>query len=627
MSEKIVLFSTTPGMTASCQKVLQQRGYGNIPIYELTTARALAQAEKCIHAGARVIICRGGTAEYLRRFLEVPIVDVRHSFLSVFLAMQRLKPLYDRVAVIGFHRSCETMRKYVSVTGEQVLIYEVVDGEQFEAAFHQGVQAGVQAFLGGFQVQAVCRTYGFPYYSTEPDDSEVSQALDEALYSLRIEEERSGQLGLLSTVLNSVGEGIVSVDSDGIILHTNRIARNLLRCGNGIQIGDLIDADKILQAVRDGENFYGELFSLHGTSIVCSCQAIRLQGKAAGAVITLQEENTIRSLDSHIRKRALGRGHRAKKDFSDILGASAALEEAKRIARRYARADSAVLITGETGVGKEMFTQGIHNHSERRHEPFVAINCAALPQNILESELFGYVRGAFTGARSEGKAGIFELAHKGTVFLDEISEMSPDVQVKLLRVLQEKEVTRIGDDKVIPIDVRIIAACNKDLKQEIAAGRFREDLYYRVCVLELFIPPLRERAEDIPTLVRHFLHGRKSLTTRAQTLMMQYDWPGNIRQLSNITERLDVLCDNDIITEEDVRQVLKLSEKDVPPKAQPASAGPETAHSVKDVERQMIMDALEQTGGNTTQAAQLLGLSKTTLWRRMRAMQTDVEDI
>lgn len=626
MGEKIVLFSTTPGMTKRCRSVLKRRGYDNISIYELTTTRALEQAEKCIHEGARVIICRGGTAEYLRRFLEVPIVDVRYSFLSVFLTMQKLKPIYDRVAFIGFHRTCDCARKYNNIMGENVQVYEVADTDEFEPVFHEAVRAGAQAVVGGLQIQAICQTYSFPYYSTEPDDSEVSQALDEALYSLRIEEERSGQLGLLSTVLNSVSEAIISVDSDGIILHTNRIARKLLQCSNGMQIGDLINADKIFQSIRDGENFYGEILSLNDSSIVCSCQAIRLQGKATGAVITLQEENTIRSLDSHIRKRELGRGHRAKKDFSDILGTSAALEEAKRIARRYARADSTVLITGETGVGKEMFTQGIHNYSERRHEPFVAINCAALPQNILESELFGYVRGAFTGARNEGKAGIFELAHKGTVFLDEISEMSLDVQVKLLRVLQEKEVTRIGDDKVIPIDVRIIAACNKDLKKEIAAGRFREDLYYRVCVLELFIPPLRERAEDIPILVRHFLHGRKSLTVRAESLIMQQEWPGNIRQLSNITERLDVLCDNDIITEEDVRQVLKLPEKEATSSMEhlvPSIV--EQTHSVKDMEKQMITDALQRVGGNMAQAAQLLGLSKTTLWRRMKEMKLDGE--
>lgn len=174
--------------------------------------------------------------------------------------------------------------------------------------------------------------------------------------------------------------------------------------------------------------------------------------------------------------------------------------------------------------------------------------------------------------------------------------------------------------------MRIIAACNKDLKKEIAAGRFREDLYYRVCVLELFIPPLRERAEDIPILVRHFLHGRKSLTVRAESLIMQQEWPGNIRQLSNITERLDVLCDNDIITEEDVRQVLKLPEKEATSSLEHLVPGiVEQTHSVKDMEKQMIIDALQRVGGNMAQAAQLLGLSKTTLWRRMKEMKLDGE--
>ncbi len=617
-AEKIVVFSTTPGLTQRCRAVFSKRGYDRTAIYELTTVQALEQAEHCIRAGIRVIICRGGPADYLRRHLEIPIVDVRHSFLSVFLTMRKLKGHYERAALIGYGRICETGRRYNSyLQCDSLRIYQVDSDDQLEKSLEQALLNGAQIIIGGYQVQSLCLDREIPYCSIEPDDSEVDQALDEALYSLRIEEERSQQLGVLSTVFNSVGEGIVCIDRDGKILQINRVARSLLHCEVGALLTDLIPGNRILQTAQSGEDFFGETLSVRGNSLICACQAIRLQGRAAGAVLTLQEENTIRSLDSRIRKRELGRGHIAKKDFGDIIGESPALVEAKKVAQRYARSGSTVLITGETGTGKELFAQGIHNYSDRRHEPFVAINCAALPQNILESELFGYVRGAFTGANNEGKAGIFELAHKGTVFLDEISEMSTDVQVKLLRVLQEKEVTRIGDDKVVPIDVRILAACNKDLPREVAEGRFREDLYYRVCVLELQIPPLRGRAGDIPVLVRHFMRGRKALTTRAEELMSQYPWPGNIRQLSNVTERLDVLCDNDLITEEEVRQVLRAMPRLPQSTCNDAADNPA---SLNEMEERMIREAMRQAGGNREQAARALGMSKTTLWRRIQQL-------
>jgi len=272
------------------------------------------------------------------------------------------------------------------------------------------------------------------------------------------------------------------------------------------------------------------------------------------------------------------------------------------------------LISGATGTGKELFAQGIHNFSNRRGEPFVAINCAALPQDILESELFGYVRGAFTGARSEGKAGIFELAHKGSVFLDEITEISQNVQAKLLRVLQEKEVMRIGDDKVIPVDVRIIAASNKDLRGEIAAGRFREDLYYRIGVLELSLPPLTERVDDIPLLFDHFFKGGKILNAQAEKLVKEYSWPGNIRELKNVVDRLDALCDHSTILEEDVKKAMRLPSK---PNVGGIST-PALEKLLPRLEERLIRETLEKHAGNRGEAAAVLGMSPTTLWRRMK---------
>jgi transcriptional regulator with PAS, ATPase and Fis domain len=429
-----------------------------------------------------------------------------------------------------------------------------------------------------------------------------------------IEAERSSQYSLIITILNSKAEGIVGVDKEARVFHIYGIAAKLLNYRAPCSISDLMPSDRILQTISRGADFFNELVTVNGNNLVCACQAIRGKEGLLGAVVSLQEENTIRNIDTQIRKKMLGRGHIAKTSFKDIVGTSASLAEAKRIAQRFARTDGSVLISGATGTGKELFAQGIHNFSNRRGEPFVAINCAALPQDILESELFGYVRGAFTGARSEGKAGIFELAHKGSVFLDEITEISQNVQAKLLRVLQEKEVMRIGDDKVIPVDVRIIAASNKDLRGEIAAGRFREDLYYRIGVLELSLPPLTERVDDIPLLFDHFFKGGKILSAQAEKLVKEYSWPGNIRELKNVVDRLDALCDHSTILEEDVKKAMRLPSK---PNVGGIST-PALEKLLPRLEERLIRETLEKHAGNRGEAAAVLGMSPTTLWRRMK---------
>lgn len=245
-----------------------------------------------------------------------------------------------------------------------------------------------------------------------------------------------------------------------------------------------------------------------------------------------------------LRRQASDRRSKAKYTFRDIVGASAKLGECRKIARRMAASNSNVLITGDTGVGKELFAQSIHSASPRSHQPFVAVNCGAIVESLLESELFGYEKGAFTGASKNGKQGLFELAHKGTLFLDEIGEMPLHLQVRLLRVLQEKEVVRVGGDTVIPVDVRVIAATNKDIPQMIRRREFRSDLFYRLNVLPLYIPPLRDRREDILPLFDHIrqkLNASFALSEEAQAHIRAYPFPGNVRELSNCVEYLSNL--------------------------------------------------------------------------------------
>jgi len=291
-----------------------------------------------------------------------------------------------------------------------------------------------------------------------------------------------------------------------------------------------------------------QIVDINGNTFLTNSIPITVKDKIKGAVAIFTDIESIQKNEINVRKHLNKKGFVAKYKFSDILGNSDAILQTKELAESYAKTDFTVLITGESGVGKELFAQSIHNSSLRKTGPFVAINCSALNSNLLESELFGYERGSFTGARSEGKPGLFELAHNGTIFLDEIAEIPIEIQVKLLRVLQEKEIIRIGGEEIIPVDVRVIAATNKNLLKLVNEGHFREDLYYRLNVLSLEIPPLRERKEDIPVLIRYFCNElcqkykiSFEISSRELDYLFDYSWPGNIRELRNFIHRLFAL--------------------------------------------------------------------------------------
>jgi DNA-binding NtrC family response regulator len=306
---------------------------------------------------------------------------------------------------------------------------------------------------------------------------------------------------------------------------------------------------------------------------------------------------------------------------TEIISASPAMEAVKKMILKVARSTSTVLIRGESGTGKELIARAIHNQSPRATEMFQAVNCAAINENLLESELFGHEKGSFTGAHAE-KKGLFEVADKGTLFLDEIAELDVGMQAKLLRALQERKIRRVGGTREIPIDVRVVAATNRDLRAMVSDGRFRDDLYYRINVLSIDVPPLRERKDDIPVLISYFLrkHTRntsrlvRGLTPETHRIMMDYSWPGNVRQLESAIERAILLCESDLITPDDLPL-------EVRQEAQPAAEGafklPREGINFEDVERNLIMQAMEQTDYNITKSAKLLGLTFRTLQYRL----------
>jgi two-component system response regulator HydG len=308
-------------------------------------------------------------------------------------------------------------------------------------------------------------------------------------------------------------------------------------------------------------------------------------------------------------------------DFAKIIGRSPKMKEVFDTLSLVAPTDATVLILGESGTGKELVANSIHHNSPRASQPFIKVSCAALPETLLEGELFGHEKGAFTGAiaRREGR---FQLAHRGTIFLDEVGEMSMTTQTKLLRVLQEKEFEPLGSSRTVKVNVRVIAASNKDLDREAKAGRFREDLFYRLNVVPISLPPLRERREDIPALAAHFFatyrdKNRKQLNDiagKAMDLLMRYDWPGNIRELENCVERAVILARGEIIAPADLPPIIQALSKDREIQGLNLPSG----ISIQEVEKALILKTLEDTGGNRTRAAEILGINRRTLQNKLK---------
>ena len=489
-------------------------------------------------------------------------------------------------------------------------------------------------------------TYKTAYLSTESVLQAVNSAKEIAAVKQREEEknkENELRLEQYKVVFNFTNDAILAIDENGIIIAANDMVYKFLKRDKnqrleGQHIYNVIKGTKMIKAMEKDGGDIGDIFELPYGTVLTHRIPIEVDGKKKGVVSTFQDLAVLQEHEKNARLSLTKnkKGFFAKYGFDDIKGSSFAITETKNVAKSYAFSDSTVLILGETGTGKELFAQSIHNAGFRSGGPFVAVNCAAIPKNLLEAEFFGYDEGSFTGASKGGKMGVFEMAHMGTIFLDEIGEMPLEMQVQLLRVIQEKEIRRIGSDRVIPVDVRVIAATNRDLQKEVAKGNFREDLYYRLDVLELKIPPLRKRKDDIEEIAVEFLKdidyrsfkANEALWREIIEELSKYELRGNIRELRNILERITVMMKNSRIntsalfteigralasseqSEQAHRrksQIIKYEDNDAPEEA-----------TAQQWEKRRIIAALKNNGLSRKKAAQELGISRSTLWNKMK---------
>lgn len=442
---------------------------------------------------------------------------------------------------------------------------------------------------------------------------------------------------ILAYMFDHALNGVLAVDKMGVTIYanpvysqitgtevSNRIGTNILLLDPECPLSNTIHTKKPLK------NYRFKLCDAEGELIANTSPILDSEGNMLGAisifqdlqeVIRLQELLREREKDIHSLKNSLKSVFSAKYDFSNIIGSSPSLKRAIKVSKDVAKTDVTVLIQGESGVGKELFAHAIHTNSRRAVHPFIRINCAAIPENLIESELFGHERGAFTGAVQQ-KVGMFELANKGTILLDEIGEMSMQAQSRLLRVLEEREFYRVGGQRPIKLDIRVLAATNRDLLKAIEEGKFREDLYYRINIFNVQIPPLRERGNDVVLLAQHFLEGAAHRMEKAvfgisdggKQILMAYNWPGNIRELRNVIERAVIVCDGDKITEKELDFLVPQGAVAVP-KAEKGLV------PLCELEKESIIKGLAMYGASMEgkhRIAQDLGISFRTLYNRLK---------
>ncbi len=568
--------------------------------------------------GVEVVIGRGAIHARVKRLnlpvtaLEAPVtaLDTLHALRVAKIHGLRVAAVASRSVITGVHELAE-------ILDLDLRVYLLDGGRDPRALVKKAIEEGADSIIGGYMATSIAEELGHPNALIANHEEGLLQAAKEATEVVRAVREEKQRNGLVSTLLDHTNDGMVAIDATGKVIVCNPVAERIAGVSNaaGRPVDESFPELGLMRTLGTGKEDLGGVFRINGIDVVCDRVPVMVAGNVAAAVATFQDVRRLQQLEARVRRRIYDSGHAAAGTFETMRGNSPALTRAMAQAKEFALTESSVLLLGETGTGKEIFAQSIHNYSSRKKGPFVAINCAALPGQLLESELFGYEGGAFTGANPKGKPGMFELAHGGTLLLDEVGEMDIHIQGKLLRVLEERKIMRLGSDKVLPINVRLITATNSNLRELIRQNAFRADLYYRLNVLRLQVPPLRERREDIPLLAAYFLKlfsakGKKAprLTADATATMQEYHWPGNVRELRNIMERVAALHKQEAVDAKTIMAFLAEEHAELTP--------PEF-----DEDLARIYGALAECGGNHTKAAKLLGMSRITLWRRLRRKQ------
>lgn len=640
-----------PKILSSCQDVAEEYlGEANFLYYqympEVDGVRYVAaspdhpledRAKTFSQVSHDIIIVGVVTAKALTGVNENSIIPFRVGHKPLINAFIKAKKIADKAAFICPIEEKHDVHFYEDLVGLQIDIYYADDLADYRRYCKDAKQRGHSVVISGSYTFQIAKNYGLTPVFLFSDHDIFHDAYSRALETHRYNQSLEEKVAQLEIITQSSEDSVIFVDNSRKITFTNKVAEKKLQINhdriNGQPISILFDfITPELLAQKEHTEVLG---TLGKEPIFVTIHPVVVGPDSLGSVLISKKVNEIRAMDSRIRQKMRHKGFTAKYTFDDILGNSAALEKSKKNASLYAVSDAPVLIYGATGTGKELFAQAIHNGSSRKMFPFVAINCATLPAELMESELFGYVKGAFTGASSKGKQGLVDQAHLGTLFFDEVDSLPTALQAKLLRLLQEKEFIRVGGDEVIPVDIRIIAACNKMQSRDPGKNPLRQDLFYRLSTLYLKLPALVERRSDIPLLFKHFLKTYdpgllELLEPHFQPLvkiLLELSFPGNLRELQSIAARFSCLCNkNDVAAEDYLTDLLRScchtnieqGENSSHLPTTIAAPGDSFAESIKKAERMILQLAKEKGHGSMQAMTEQLGLGRTTLWRKLK---------
>ena len=573
-----------------------------------------------------VIVAGGGNAAMIASMgLETPLVKIQISGFDVMQALWRAQQIAKKAVFINYIEPIEQLERFASLFNIEVQQHTFNSVAQVVDTVLSVLQQPDSVIIGASHVCDIAESMQAKSVFIYSQDAihQALRAAEQLALSLQVERVKREKL---EAILRSVHDGIIYIDANATVEEFNPAAETIL----GLKASDTLNQPiaKVIpnsgleRVFHSKKSQYNQLLKVGNTQILSNRIAVFNQGKIIGAVASFQDVKSIRKAEQSLRLNNFANGLVAKHSLDNFIGENSKIKTLLNRAKHFANTDAGILIQGATGTGKELIAQGIHLASKRASGPFVAINCASIPESLLESTLFGYDEGAFTGATKSGKTGLFELADKGSIFLDEIGELPFSLQGRLLRVLQERQIMRLGSNTLLNIDVRVIAATNRNLLEMISQKSFKDDLYYRLNVLNLSLPSLYERTEDIPLFINHFFRRHKlpreqysTLISHTMPALLSYSWPGNIRELENLIERVATLLKAGI----DRHEITQEINHSLGIKLNIALATEESAPlDMQQIERQHMQAVLLASNNNRSIAAKKLGISRSTLWRKLK---------
>jgi PAS domain S-box-containing protein len=625
--KEIVLIAPNEELRVVAEDVINSNNL-NVGLALGNLSNGVELAKKVEKSGTKILIARGGTYQEIKKAVNIPVVEIQVNAYDILRAFKNLKNYKGPIGMIGYENVVFGAEIISEILGLNIVTVNYSNEDEIPRKVYDLAINGIKEFVGDTIGIDIVKNMGIEGHLILSGKEAIYDATKEAYRILKITNEERTKTERFRIILDLMKEGIIAIDENGIITLFNSMAEKIFHIRKeevlNKSISKLTVSKKMLNILEKGIEEIGEIQYIENGDVIASNHVpMIIDSKVVGTISSFQDITNIQKIERKFREDLNKKGLTAKYKFDNIIHDSLIMQENIHNAKMFSKYDTAtVLIQGETGTGKELFAQSIHNESPRGNRPFVAINCAALPESLLESELFGYEDGAFTGAKKGGKMGLFELAHTGTIFLDEIGDMPISLQTRLLRVIQEKEVMRIGGDQVIPIDVRIIASTNKNLIDAVESNKFRADLYYRLNVLTLYIPPLRDRRGDILSLANIFLDKYSlelnkeinGIEEDARDLLLNLEYKGNVRELKGIIERAVVICSSNMITQGDLG-VNDLGMHKVKEYYDFSSL------TMKEIELHVIKEVLRKCNNNIKEAAKILDVDRTTIWRKKKIIE------